>query len=182
MYRCCFLLPMEKNRKRDARRRSWRRDEGLWMSKLPNKLANDASKWTEAEKNRSKSVKNQGNDYRGVVHRELVPQSQTVDEENWTFWGVFVTQFVVNNRICGQKVHWFFPTMLRRHILAWFWQNFWPNPNRELLLSQRIRQKLKHVLSVRVKYERTRIKGLICLYKVFFNPFKPIYIVKIKSA
>ena len=65
---------------------------------------------------------------------------RSIRNTTWPFWGVYVKQFVVNGRICGQPTHKFFTTIMRRHIPACSWLNFWLNTKQKSLLSHCIRQ------------------------------------------
>lgn len=49
------------------------------------------------------------------------------------FWGLYVKQFVINGRICGQTVG-FFTAIMRRHIPIWLQLNFRSNTEQKALL------------------------------------------------
>ena len=65
---------------------------------------------------------------------------RSIGNTTWPFWGVYAKKFVVNGRICGQTTHGFFTTIMRHHIPAWLWLNFWLNRKQKLLLSHHICQ------------------------------------------
>ena len=116
-------------------------------STLPKNLANGAPKMSQNQKNHVKVGQKSRwcSSFSSITVVWFTINSfqrvkRSIRTTAWPFWDVYVKQFVVNGWICGQTTHRFFSTIMRLHIPAWLWMNFWLNMKQKSLLSHRFRR------------------------------------------